>query len=99
MVSVSRSRVWNCDDDTGSKAQYRSQTFHNDHGAKNAKGGTYSTTPSATLLRIVKTVRMGFDLKQVICDTFHSYVLINPSPTSALSSSPALSSQHAGRGV
>jgi hypothetical protein len=33
--------------------------------------------PSPTLLRIPNIVRMKFELKQVICDTFHSsYVLI-----------------------
>jgi hypothetical protein len=36
--------------------------------------------PSATLLRIANIVGMEFELEQVICDTFHSYVLIDPLP-------------------
>jgi hypothetical protein len=51
-------------------------------------GGTYSTKqgfqvelpPSATLVRIANKVSMGFELEQVICDTFDPYVLIDPSP-------------------
>src|SRR6266478_5285621 len=50
------------------------------------KWGTYRTKkgfpanlpPSASLLRIANVVRMEFELQQVICDTFNSYVLINP---------------------
>jgi hypothetical protein len=51
--------------------------------------GTYSTEqgfpaelpPLLTLLRIPNIVHMEFELKQVICDTFHSsYVLIDPLP-------------------
>ena len=30
------------------------------------------------LLRIANIVGMEFELEQVICDTFNSYVLINP---------------------
>ena len=51
-------------------------------------GGTYSTKqgfpaelpPSATLLRIANIVGVEFELEQVICDTFDSYILINPFP-------------------
>ena len=51
-------------------------------------GGTYIAKqclptvlpPSATLLRIANIVGMEFELQQVICGIFDSYLLVDPSP-------------------
>ncbi|SRR5258707_1680810 len=42
------------------------------------KGFPANLPPSASLLGIVNIVRMEFELQQVVCNTFDSYVLINP---------------------
>jgi hypothetical protein len=36
--------------------------------------------PLAALLRIADVVGMKFELQQVLCDTFGSYVFVNPLP-------------------
>jgi hypothetical protein len=42
------------------------------------KGFPPNLPPSASLLNIPNIVGMEFELQQIICGTFDSYVLINP---------------------
>jgi hypothetical protein len=46
------------------------------YGAK--EGFPAKLPPSASLVGVANIVGMEFELQQVICDTFNSYVLIDP---------------------